>query len=214
MKQGYKILWIEDSAQANEMSEKSFRRYSPDLELQFALTMATGLYKLKTEKYDLLISDLGLPDDERFKDARSFVKQLKKGQLNHEMNDMNTHALPLVILSGQIESRDFQLFELGHVQLIQKGFFQIRDFLKFTVSLLRMTNESAEELCLPGICQFWISVGSERPTIHREVCLNRSRLCTPFDGDGSKMWRGPFALKNIRTDSSGAVPCNLCHPLA
>ena len=121
-----KILLIEDDESISELVSLHLTNNSYGLDQAFDL--ATARKKLETEKYDLILLDLMLPDGSGMEICQEL--RMKKDQT------------PIIILTAKSEEIDKVLgLEMGADDYITKP-FSIREFLARIKALLRRTGES------------------------------------------------------------------------
>jgi CheY-like chemotaxis protein len=89
------ILWIDDS-QVFRLLGKTYLENELQVEVDFAATLATALQKLKLVDYDLVITDLLLPDSRGGERVFGLIEDLRNGRLKGLKPSEN---IPFIIVS-------------------------------------------------------------------------------------------------------------------
>jgi signal transduction histidine kinase len=103
-----RILFIEDSAVYERLVTQALAKQSCDFKFDIARNLGDGIEKLKSETFDIILSDLGLPDAS----GLDVVRKLRR----------DFDSMPLVVLTGlDDESVAMQALDVGAQDYLRKS---------------------------------------------------------------------------------------------
>ncbi|MCP4887220.1 MAG: hybrid sensor histidine kinase/response regulator [Planctomycetaceae bacterium] len=103
-----RILFIEDSAVYERLVTQALAKRSCDFKFDIARNLGDGIEKLKSETFDIILSDLGLPDAS----GLDVVRKLRR----------DFDSMPLVVLTGlDDESVAMQALDVGAQDYLRKS---------------------------------------------------------------------------------------------
>ena len=129
----FKILIVED--EANILSFIKANLEISDYQVICAETCALGMMMYASHRPDLVVLDLGLPDQ----DGMTFLKRLRKDSLT-----------PVIVLSARSDEKDkVEALDMGANDYVTKPFGS-NEFLARIRSTLRMTTHRMQNGMFPG----------------------------------------------------------------
>lgn len=157
-----KIFYVEDDTNIRELVEYTLN--SSGFTVQGFELAESFFEKLKTEKPDLILLDIMLPD----KDGVSILKELR--------NSSDFHSIPVIMLtakSGQLDK--IKGLDEGADDYITKP-FDIIELISRIKAVLRRTKPDEENIC------------------YKEITLNKKRHLLLFDGQEISLTYKEFEL--------------------
>ncbi|CAH8293094.1 two-component system response regulator HydG [Mariniflexile fucanivorans] len=201
------ILFIEDDVTFSEMLKNFLERHQYTVDLSYTIHNASTL--LKKHKYDLVFTDLRLPDG----DGIGFLKQIKQS---------NSH-IPVVLMTGYAEvSTAVQAMKQGAFDYISKPFNpdEVLEVIgnalevKKTAAVLPKVNH--EKKSEKSNTDFVAGISAASKTLNEYIHLvaptNMSVLITGESGTGKEVVAKNIHLKSSRSDKPfvavdcGAIP--------